>query len=168
MVSPGSLFRGGKQGINCLLEVGRFPFVALRADFQPGQVARGIDDGRAEVVGDLGFAGLVKEPQRHADLGQLGMRGNRVRPERRRGPANLRMLAQDSGVSCSGSNESEIKPDLPGTVRESTDPLGQLGEFLVHERAKIGQRTSRINKREYDHIAAQVGELDACHPGWSW
>ena len=32
--------------------------------------------------------------------------------------------------------------------------------FLIHQWAKIGERTSRINKREYNHVAAQIGELD--------
>ena len=37
-VIPSSLLRGGKQRINCLLEVGSIPFVAFRADFEAGQL----------------------------------------------------------------------------------------------------------------------------------
>ncbi len=47
-----------------------------------------------------------------------------------------------------------------GTSRERADFLGQIGEFPIHQRTKVRERTSRINKRKYNHLAPQIGKLD--------
>ena len=63
-------------------------------------------------------------------------------------------------MSCSGSNESEISRILPARSGNAPIRWASSENFLIHQRAKIGQRTSRINKRKNDHVAAQVRELD--------
>src|ERR1700727_3126249 len=69
------------------------------------------------------------------------------------------MLAQEIGCVVLWVKREGNQADLACTPGECAEPLGQLGELLIHERAKIGYRTSRINKRKCDHVAAKVGKL---------
>ena len=129
-----------------------------------------IDDRRAEVVGDLLAAG----PDRRAPAAARSWPAPRARRPRRSRAAGVApricaCLRKTSGVSCSGSNESEISRMSLRALGKRADALGQLGELSIHQRAEIRKWTSCINKRKYNHVAAQIGELERlCRPGWSW
>ena len=104
--------------------------------------------------------GPVKEPERGGDLRQFLVRATAKVQSGGAAPRICACFASTSGVSCSGSNDSEIRRIRLARSGNRTDALGQLAELSIHQRAEIGKWTSRINKRKYNDIPAQVRELE--------
>ena len=98
----------------------------------------GIDHGRAEVVGDFGVSGLVKEPECNTDLGQLGVRGNRVSPERWHRAANLGMLLQDIRRIVLGVKRERNEANLPARSGKAPIRWASSENFLSISGQKSG------------------------------